>query len=111
MSAIDSDSLKSASDPLIPFITRIENFTTAPIRHDTLLEFGLLVKSIKITNNDNLATMTIKTMSPSNNSITIDPSTELTLEEWTSFLEVVPNAVTGTGQIEMNLTSSKEARK
>lgn len=111
MSAIDTDSLKSASDPLLPFITRIENFTTAPLRHDSLLEFGYLIKSVKVTNNDNLATLTLRTISPSNNTITVDPSTELTLDEWTSFIEIVPNAVTGNGQIEMNLVTSKEARK
>lgn len=111
MSAIDTGSLKSASDPLIPFITRLETVGTAQIRHDSLLEWGLLIKSVKITNNDTLAVLTVRTNSPSNGLISVDPASELVIEEWTSYLELNPNAVSGVGQIEIDLVQSKDARK
>lgn len=111
MSAIISDALKSVSDPLIPFITRPEDFTTVQIRHDSLLEFGKLIRAVKITNNDPLANVTVRTQSPSNVLITVDPSSELIIEGWTSYLEINPNGVSGTGQIEMDLVSSEDAYK
>lgn len=111
MSAINSGMLKSVSDPFIPFITRVEDFTTAQIRHDSLLEFAMLIKKIKITNDDALANVTVRTDSPSNSLITIDPNSELVISGWTSYLEINPNAVSGSGQIEFDLVQSKDAYK
>lgn len=111
MSAIISDALKAVSDPLIPFITRPENFTTAQIRHDSLLEFGRLIKAIKITNNDAIASVLVRTQSPSNNTVSVDPNSELIIREWTSFLQIIPDAVTGSGQIEFDLVKSEDAYK
>jgi len=111
MSAIDSESLKSASDTLISFQERTENFTLAQLRHDTLLEFGKLCKILKIVNNDGLNPLTYRTISPSSTPRTVPPNSEDTLEEWTSYIEINPNAGTGNGTIEMDLVDPKGARK
>lgn len=110
MSAINPEVLKSPSDPSIPFFTRPENFTTSQLRHDTLLEFSQIIKSFKIVNNDIVNNVTFRTQSPSNILRTVDPGSELSVDEWTSYIEINPNGATGTGQIEMDLTDLENAK-
>jgi hypothetical protein len=111
MSAINSGAFKSASNPLIPFITRVETIGIAQIRHDALLEFTLNIKSIKIINNDNLNPITYRTQSPSAILKSVPPNSDETLDEWTSYLEINPNAVTGSGILEMDLVTTQDALK
>ena len=111
MSAINPDELKSAADPLISFITRPETILTVQIRHDALLEFGRIIKSIKIVNNDGVNDITYRTISPSNLLRTVPPNSDETVDEWTSYLEINPDAITGSGSLEMDLVQMKDARK
>lgn len=109
MSSINSSGLKSATDPTISFITRPEVIDKDPIRHDSLLEYGMLIKTLKIVNNDALKPIRYKTQSPSNVYRNVDPLSSEELNEWTSYLEIVPDDTTGTGVLEMDLVQSAEA--
>ena len=111
MSAIDTDTLKSASDLNIIFDTRPEVIALLQIRHDSLLEFGRLIKTTKIVNEDGLNNITYRTKSPSAPLRTVPPNSDETIEEWTSYLEINPNPVTGDGLLEMDLVLLKDARK
>lgn len=109
MSAINTGSLKSVSDPLISFITKNENIGTSQIRHDTLLEFAKITKAIKIVNNDVANNITYRTNSPSDVLKTVPPNSDEIVEGWTSYIEINPNAVTGSGSLEIDLVDPKEA--
>lgn len=111
MSALLPDEYRSASDPDIIFYTMPEGVGVAQIRHDTLLEFRTICKELKITNNDGVNNITYRTQSPSAVLRTCPPNSEVVITEWTNYIEINPNAVTGSGLIEMDLVDSKEARK
>lgn len=111
MSAIDFSSLKSSKDLNIPFLTESELIALLQINHDTLLEFGLLVKSLRIVNDDGVNVLTYRTGSASGTLKTIPPNSEATVDGWFSIFQIFPNAVTGNGLIEMDLTSVKDATK
>ena len=80
MSAIDTDTLKSASDLNIIFDTRPEVIALLQIRHDSLLEFGRLIKTTKIVNEDGLNNITYRTKSPSAPLRTVPPNSDETIE-------------------------------
>lgn len=109
MSAINSEVLKSPSDPTIPFFTNKEDFATAQLRHDALLEFSRFIKSLKIVNNDTVNAVTFRTQSPSAPLQTVDPGSETSLDEWSSYIEINPDGATGDGQLELDLVEPKDA--
>lgn len=109
MSAVNSEVLKSASDPNIPFFTRPENFTIAQLRRDSLPEFGKLIKALKVINNDSLANVTVRLQSPSAPLQTIPPSSDQTFIGWTSYIEINPDPASGSGQIEIDLVDLSDA--
>lgn len=111
MSVVPLEALKGASDTTIIFATRVEPILTAQIRHDSLLEFLRYTKTIKIVNDDAINSITYRTQSPSNNLRTVPPNSEDTLDEWTSYLEINPDVVTGAGSLEMDLVNPKDALK
>ena len=111
MSSLNPDELKSPRDLTIPFSTRPENFTTAQLRIDSLIQFGKLIKSIRIENNDTTNNLTWRTQSPSNILRILAPSAVDEVDEWTSYLEINGNGATGTGQLEMDLVNIQDAKK
>lgn len=111
MSSVNPEELKSPSDSTIPFFTRPEAIGVAQIIHDTLNEFGVLIKSIKIVNEDGSNNLTYRTQSPSNVLQTVPPNSEDVLDEWTSFLEINPDGTSGSGMLQMDLVELKNARK
>jgi len=111
MSSINPDELKSPSDLSIPFLTRPLGFTITQIRIDSLQEFGKLIKSFKIVNDDALSNVTYRTQSPSGTLRTIPPNSDDSADEWTSYLEINPNAVSGTGSFEIDLVNINDAKK
>lgn len=108
MSYYNPDNLKSANDPTIPFKPFRLAFTTAQIKRDTLLEFNMLYKQVTIFNNDAVNSLTVR-KEASSETITIPPSTAASIPEWGSYLEVNPNAVTGSGLIEFDLVTQENA--
>jgi len=111
MSSLNPDELKSPRDLTIPFLTRPEDFTNVQLRIDSLIQFGKLIKSIRIENNDTTNNLTWRTQSPSNILRVLAPSAIDGVDEWTSYLEINGNATTGTGQIEMDLVKIQDAKK
>ncbi len=110
MSAIDFNSLKSSKDLEIPFLTNSEDIGTANIGHDTLIEFGMLVKTLRLVNDSNVG-LGYKVGSPSALLKIIPPNSEVTIDGWFSVFQIFPDSVTGKGLIEMDLVPSKVANK
>lgn len=110
MSFYNPDELRAASDPNLRFKPRREVFALSRVRFDTLLQFNLLYKKASIYNNDAINSATFR-KEPSGDLITIPPNSVALIEEWGAFLEVNPNAATGTGLIEFDLVTQDEARR
>ena len=111
MSFIDFPSLKSSKDLDIPFLSDSEIIALVTINHDTLIEQGLLVKSLRLVNDDGTNNLDYRTGSPSGTLKSVPPNSEVTIDGWFSIFQVFPNAVTGQGLIETDLVSSKDAQR
>lgn len=103
--------LKAASSIEIPFITRPQGFTTNQIIIDSLLQFQKLIKSIHIVNDDSLNIVSFRTQSPSSILKTVDVNSEVNFDEWTSYFEINPDGVSGTGLFELDLVELPNARQ
>jgi hypothetical protein len=109
MSYVDFGRLKSPADQTVPFLIRRIPFTTAQLIIDTQYQFGMLARVVRIVNNDGVNNLTFRLISPSNVLDTVQPNTEATAQEWTSFIEINPNAGTGTGLVEIELVRPEDA--
>jgi hypothetical protein len=109
MSQVNYESLKSPRDQNIPFLSRKFQFTTSQLLFDTLLQFGMLIKSYRIVNNVGINNLTFRNKSLSNVLETIEPNTEALDDDWSSFFEINPNAATGSGSVEFELVQPKDA--
>jgi len=111
MSEYNFDVLKAASDDNIPFLNRKIAFTTAQVLIDSLQQFQRLIKSYRIVNRDAIAQLTYRIKSPSGTLETVEQSTEISDDDWTSFLEINPNAVSGNGIVELELVKPIDAQQ
>jgi len=112
VSSLNVSQLKSASDDTVPSSNREpEAFTTVVIRHETLLEFGMIGKGARIINDDVLNDLTYRLHSNRGLARIIPPSSEITIQEWYSQIHIEPDAVTGLGQLELELATFKDAKK
>lgn len=111
MSFVNPQGLKSPADLTIPFSRFSQAFTTAQLRIDTAIQFSKIIKSLRIVNNDAINNLTYRTQSPSGLLKQVDITSEITDDEWGSFLEVNPNGATGTGFVELDLVDFKDARQ
>ena len=110
MSTFNVQSLKAATDTTIEsFLREAENGTTANINHDTLLEFGLIAKGVKIINNDAAANLDIRLHNVLGTILVIPPSSDLEINEWFSQIFVQPDNVTGNFQLTLELVEPKDA--
>lgn len=109
MSQVVPALLKSASDINIPFEEFPQAIGTAQIIIDTLQRMNQLIKSVRVVNDDAIANLTYRTQSPSGILKTVDPSSEVTFDQWGSYIEINPNAVSGTGLLELDLVEPKDA--
>jgi hypothetical protein len=109
MSYIDWNRLKSANDTQIPFSTLKIPFTTSQVRIDTQYQYGMLCKALRIVNNDNVNSITFRTISPNNPLDVVEPATEATSQSWTSYVEINPDPVTGNGLVELELVDPRYA--
>jgi len=109
MSSFDVNLLPSATDERIPsFLREAQNGTVSAIRHNTLLEFGLLAKGARIINNDAAANLIVRLHSRTATPFIIPPSSELPLQEWFSEIHVEPDAGTGNFQLTLELLTDRK---
>lgn len=109
MSFIDINRLKSNTDQTINSITRVERFSTTVRKFDSLLEYGMIIKTVKIVNNDQTAVVGYRNQSPSSVMREVPISSDETIDEWTSYFEIIPNSNSGSGYIEFELVETREA--
>jgi len=110
--AFNVQTLKAATNENVPsFLREAENGTTTAIRHDTILEFGLLGKGARIVNNDSTNNLNVRLHSSSGTILVIPPASELSIEEWFNEIHCEPNATTGNFQLTIELASQKDAKK
>jgi len=106
--------LRSATDDTIPsFLRAVEVGTTTDLFHNTLLEFGLIGKGARVVNNDAANNLGFKLHSNHANQPeqVIPPSSEFLINEWFSEIFLLPNAVTGSFQLTLELSRLEEASK
>jgi len=110
--AFNVEKLKAATNENVPsFLRAPENGTTSNIAHDTILEFGLLGKGARVTNNDSLADLNVRLHSPTATIIVIPPSSDLNIEEWFNEIHFEPDSSTGNFQFILELANKKDALK
>lgn len=104
--------LKSASDTNVPsFLREPENGTIVAIRHNTLMEWGLLGKGARIVNNDSAANLIVRLHNPRATAQIVPPSSEFVVSEWYSEIHCEPDAVTGDFQLTIEVATLEDAGK
>src|SRR5574341_1429496 len=111
MSYVDPQKLKGTLDPAIPFFTSTLTFTTAVLTIDSLSQFGAYMRSFRIVNLDAAANAQYRMHQATEPQKPIPPSSDVTEESWSSFVQITPNAVSGNGFIEMELVKRKDAER
>lgn len=108
---IPVESLKSPTDPTLPFYSFKLAIGTTPIIKDIFNEFGGYAKAIIITNNDPTNVILAINNDPSNPAETIPPSSKGEDDSWSNFISITPNAVTGAGLVELQIVKPQDAFK
>ncbi len=111
MSAIDVSNLKSVFDEFIPNSFHQEEIALAEIKFDTLYRFGKLIQHGRIINKDSVNPITYRAGGPLAPLQEIPPNSDETFDGWFSKIIITPNAVTGSGFLELDLASPEDARK
>jgi len=87
------------------------NFTTAAVNIFNSMQRGGWGVGAKIINNDAINTITYRLHSNRGTARVVPVSSEVSINEWFDILIVTPNAVTGTGQLEIDYVSFEDARR
>jgi len=111
MSHVEIRKLKGISDDGVVWDKEIFDFTTAQFFRDFLSEFGSYVRSYRVINRDPVASLTYRQDSKNKTAIQLDQSSIDNQEGWTSYIEINPNAVSGVGQLEVDLVPREIAEK
>lgn len=112
MSLPNPDLLKPASSLELQTTSREpEDFTIIPIRHFLSLEFQRWGVGAKIINNDAINNVIFRLHSDRGRVRIVRPSTEVSINEWFDIIIVTPDAVTGSGQLELDLVGFEEAQR
>ena len=109
MSFVDKSLLKGVNDQTLSFFNTTIPFTTAQVRIDTLTEFQAYIRKFRIRNDDAIAPLTFRQGGLSEPLKTIPILSEDGGEGWESFLEINPNAVSGSGFLELDLINREDA--
>jgi hypothetical protein len=110
VNTIPVSDLKSATDPNLSYYPFKMAIGTARIQKDILNEFGCMCKTVIITNNDLNNGITVITVDPNSPPETIPPNTKGEQDQWTSYIDVTPNAVSGKGILELWLVKLSDAK-
>jgi len=110
--SFDVRNFRSATDDTVPsFLREAENGTTAAIRHNTQMEWGLIGKGARIINNDATNNLNVRLHSRTATILVIPPSSELIINEWFAVISCEPDAVTGDYQITIEVTTMEDAAR
>lgn len=109
MSYVDSSKLKGTLNVDIPHITITIAFTTAPIILDILSQYGAYARAYKIVNNDGANVVNFVQHQLTDVQRVVPIQSEVSDEGWFSFMQITPNAVTGSGYIELELVKKEDA--
>jgi len=102
--------LKPASSlELLKVAREPEDFTTAAVRHFCSMEFGGWAVGAKIINDDSANTITYRLHSDRGRARIVPLSSEIEVNEWFDIIVITPNAVTGLGQLELDIVPFLEA--
>lgn len=95
LKGIDDPSLKGRTQPFL--------ITTTTLNINSLAEFNAYIRSFRVTNKDALAVLNYRFDEVRAPLIEIPPSTDDRQEGWTTFIQIIPNGVSGQGQVEVEL--------
>jgi len=88
-----------------------EDFTTTEVSHFCSMEFGGFGVAAKIINDDPTNTLTYRLHSNRGRARIVPVNSEIEINEWFDIIIVTPNAVTGTGQLEIDVVPFKDAKR
>jgi len=112
MSLPATETLKPASSLELQKISRLpEDFTTAVVSHYCSMEFGGFGVGAKLINNDALNNLVYRLHSNRGTARIVPISSEITINEWFDIIILTPDAVTGTGQLEIDIVPFNEAKR
>ena len=112
MSLPNIEQLKPASsNELIKISREPENFTTVEVSHFCSMEFGGFGVAAKIINNDALNEITYRLHSNRGRARIVPINSEIEINEWFDIIIVTPDAVSGTGQLEIDVVPFKDAMR
>jgi len=103
MSHVQISKLKGINDGTLTWDTIPFPFTTAVLLHDFLQEYNSYVRAYRVINADLVNSLDYRQDSRTKQPITLDPASIDNQEGWTSLIEITPNAVSGTGTLEVDL--------
>jgi len=111
LSVVQLGSLKGINDLTLVWNTLTFDFTTAALIIDFLNRYNSFVRAYRVINNDGLAPLTYRQDGAYSNPITLDPSTVDEQQGWTSYIQINPNAVSGAGQLEVDIVTRENAQR
>lgn len=111
MSYVDKSLLRGILDPNLSFYTTTRPFTTSQVIIDALADYGSYIRTFLIVNQDNINQLTYRQAAPTAPAKTLPMSSEREVQGWESYLEINPNAISGTGYIELELVKYEDALK
>jgi len=104
------ETLKPASSlELIKQAREPEDITTAVVRHMCSMQFGGWGVGAKITNDDALNVIIFRLHSDAGRARTVPINSNVVVNEWFDIIIITPDAVTGSGQLELDIVPFKEA--
>lgn len=111
MSYVQIEKLKGILDPTLPFATSTFPFTTAQLKTDCMSQFAGLAKKFRIVNQDGVNLLTYRQGAVDSTLKNIPPNSEVIVEGWESYIEINPNAGTGSGYLEIDIVPRAMAFK
>lgn len=103
--------IKGVNDQTLAYSTTTKSFTTDEVIVDGLTQYQAYIRKFRIVNDDNTNDLVYRQGSKSGLLKTLPVLSEVSVEGWESYIEVVPNSSTGLGYLEMDLVLKTSALK
>ena len=101
--------LRGVNDEKLSFFTSTFPLGTTVFVIDSLTQFGAYIKAARIVNNDGLNVILYRQGSPLEPQKTVPINSAEEISGWEAFLQITPNAVTGSGFLEVDLIDRAQA--